>query len=154
VPHVHRYAAELAWRGSTAGGYRNYDRNHTVRTVPVEQPLPMTADPSFLGDASRHNPEQLLLAAASSCQLLSFLALAAVEGVDVLSYADRAEAEMAVTRGPMKISRIVLRPRVEVAAGVDPDRVRELLHRGHEQCYVANTLDTEMVLEPEVVVGS
>ncbi|GMA85826.1 hypothetical protein GCM10025868_10760 [Angustibacter aerolatus] len=97
----------------------------------------MTADAPFGGDPAYPNPEQLLLAAAASCRLLSFLALAARAHVDVLEYADDAEAEMPVGRERMRITRIVLRPRVRVGDGTDRALVTRLLHEAHEECYVA-----------------
>lgn len=149
---VHHFRTELRWRGSTAGGYRSYSRDHAVAVAPAAAELTVSADRAFRGDPALPNPEQLLLAAAASCQLLSFLAVAARAGIDVVDYADRAEAEMAVTREPMRITRITLRPRIVVAAGTDPARIPALVARAHEECFVANTLATEMVIEPTVTV--
>ena len=103
---THRYTAAASWSGSTAGGYRAYDRAHRVTTPPAATELAVSADPSFKGDPALFNPEQLLLTAAVSCQLLSFLALAARAGVDVVRYDDDAEAFMPATRDRMRITRI------------------------------------------------
>ena len=148
---VHRYRSTLSWAGSTAVGYREYGRDHEVLTPPAEAGLALSSDRVFRGDPGRSNPEQLLLAAASSCQLLSFLALAARAGIDVHSYQDDAEAEMPVTAGPMRITRIRLRPRITVAAGTDVAQVHKVFEQGHAECYIANTLTAEMVLEPEIL---
>jgi organic hydroperoxide reductase OsmC/OhrA len=131
-------------------GYRGYERGHQVLTPPATARLELSSDPAFRGDPQFQNPEQLLLAAASSCQLLSFLALAAQAGIDVLAYRDDAEAQMPVTAGPMRITRVVLRPQITVAAGTDLEQVRELVARGHDGCYVANTLNAELLLEPTI----
>jgi organic hydroperoxide reductase OsmC/OhrA len=147
---IHTYQASLTWSGSTGRGYRDYDRAHRVVTTPARTELEVSADRSFRGDANLVNPEQLLLAAATSCQLLSFLALAARAGIDVQRYADDAEAEMPVTRGPMRITRIVLRPRIVVAAGADLTQVAELVVAAHHECYVANTLNCTVDLEPVI----
>ena len=72
---VHQYSTALSWEGSTGAGYRAYGREHDVQIS--EEILTLSADAAFRGDASLPNPEQLLLAAASSCLLLSFLAVAA-----------------------------------------------------------------------------
>lgn len=85
--------------------------------------------------------------AASSCQLLSFLALAARSRIDVLRYDDDAEAEMPENATPVRITRIVLRPRVLVARGTPEERVLKLLHKAHDQCYIANSLKSEISLE-------
>ncbi|MDE1887998.1 MAG: OsmC family protein, partial [Gammaproteobacteria bacterium] len=74
---VHHYQAMCTWRGSTGAGYETYDRSHELRAPPAPQTLTMSSDPVFRGDPQRLNPEQLLLMAAASCQMLSFLAIAA-----------------------------------------------------------------------------
>lgn len=156
MSHDHTYLTRLAWAGSTAAGYRSYDRAHRLALAGTT--LEVSADPAFHGDPALPNPEQLLLAAASSCQLLSFLAVAAIAGLDVTAYDDAAQALMPAvgadgdSAAGVRITRIVLRPRVTVAAGTDPDQVLALLRTAHEQCYVANTLNAEVVLEPTVVI--
>ena len=147
---IHRYRSQLSWTGSTAAGYRGYGRTHQVSTPPAAAGLELSADPAFRGDPEQQNPEQLLLAAASSCQLLSFLALAAQAGVDVQNYQDDAEAEMPTTAERMRITRITLRLRITVAAGTDLDLVRQLVERGHEGCYIANTLTADVLIEPTI----
>lgn len=152
MARVHTYRAELSWEGSTGQGYAEYSRAHRVRTPPAEATLAVTADVPFRGDPTQVNPEQLLLAAASSCQLLSFLAEAAQAGVDVVAYSDEAEAFMPVTREPLLIQRIVLRPRVVVRGNVDEAEIVRLLHAGHDGCFIANSLRSEIVLEPTIEV--
>ncbi len=146
----HRYQTHLRWQGSTAEGYPAYDRSHEAVTPPAQDVLRLSADPAFRGDPARHNPEQLLLAAASSCQLLSFLALAAQNGIDVQAYEDDAEAIMPTDVTPVRITEIVLRPQIVVARGTDREQVLTLVRRAHEQCYVANTLNADVRLEPYV----
>lgn len=146
----HTYRTSLAWSGSTAGGYEDYDRGHTLTAPPARPALELSSDPAFKGDADRLNPEQLLLAAASSCQLLEFLVLSAKARIDVLEYHDDAEATMDESDEPARIQRIALRPRIAVAAGPSEDRVRHLVELAHDHCYVANTLRSEMIVEPEI----
>lgn len=146
----HRFETTVAWQGSTAGGYRDYNRNHSVRVPAAGLDLATSADSAFRGDARRVNPEQLVLAAASSCQLLAFLAVAAREGLDVRGYTDDAEAVMPVTREPMSITKIVLRPVVTVAPGTDHDAVRRAAAQGHDECFIANSLRSEVVVEVTV----
>src|ERR1700675_3859114 len=141
---VHEYRARCSWSGSTAAGYDSYSRAHTLECPPAPTPLAMSGDPAFLGDPNRLNPEQLLLAAAVSCQLLSFLAVAARARIDVHGYQDDAEAEMPEDLNPMRITAIRLRPRITVAAGTDPEKVRKLVALAHEQCFVANSLNSEI----------
>lgn len=141
---MHRYQSHVAWQGSTAVGYAGYDRTHRAVTPPAQGELRLSADPAFRGDPALHNPEQLLLAAASSCQLLSFLALAAQEHLDVLRYEDDAEALMPANEQPMRITQVLLRPHISVGPGVDLEHVRHLVDRAHDLCYVANSLTAEV----------
>jgi organic hydroperoxide reductase OsmC/OhrA len=145
------YRTELTWQGSTGGGYAAYDRTHQVTAPPAGVTLTMSADPTFRGDPERINPEQLLLAAASSCQMLSFLALAAREGIDVVGYQDSAEALMPLEDKPVRITRITLRPRLVVVAPGTGERVRELMVRAHHECFIANSVSAEIAIEPEIV---
>lgn len=143
---THTYEARLTWEGSTADGYRLYPRNHVGVTVPPTQELALSADPAFRGSRELLNPEQLLVMAASSCQLLSFLAVAARHGVTVLGYTDDAQGWMDMTDKPERVGRIRLRPVIEVEAGVDPDEVVRMSHQAHEECFIANSLTTTIEL--------
>lgn len=149
---THHYAATCEWHGSTAEGYENYDRSHAVTAPPATQGLSMSSDPAFYGKSEQLNPEQLLLMAAASCQMLSFLAIAARSRLDVVEYRDQAEAFMPMDDRPVRITRIVLKPRVVIKGEVDEERVRQCLHKAHEQCYIANSLKTSMEIVPEIII--
>ena len=145
--HTHTYRTDLAWEGSTAAGYEAYPRAHRLAVAPALAPLELSSDPAFRGDPTRLNPEQLLLAAASSCQLLSFLAVAARARVDVVGYTDRAEAVMPEDEKPMRLTRITLRPVIALgaaAAEVTDQRLDHLVEVAHRECFIANTLRSEM----------
>ncbi|MTB87102.1 OsmC family protein [Aeromicrobium senzhongii] len=144
---THEYSTRLAWAGSTGDGYRAYDRAHEVELAGGT--LAVSADASFRGDGSLTNPEQLLLAAASSCQLLSFLSVAALAKIDVLAYEDDATALMPQTSGPMRITEIVLRPRI-TARGADESTLAQLVETAHRQCFIANTLNATVRVEHSV----
>lgn len=147
---AHTYQTHLLWEGSTGSGYRAYSRDH-LAVAPPSTEVQLSADPHFRGNAGLLNPEQLLVMAASSCQLLSFLAVAARRGVDVLSYEDDAVGLMPTDNDPMRITEITLRPHV-VVADVDADAVVELVHEAHDECYIANSLDCPVAVHPSVSV--
>jgi organic hydroperoxide reductase OsmC/OhrA len=112
----------------------------------------LSADPAFLGHPQKLNPEQLLLVSASSCQLLSFLAIAARARIRILEYDDRAEAEMPEDVKPMRLTKLTLRPRIVVGPGVKEERVLKFTELAHRQCYISNSLGTEVALEPTVEI--
>ncbi len=145
---VHHYEVGCAWEGSTGVGYDAYDRTHTATVAPAIDALTMSADPAFLGDAAAVNPEQLLVLAAASCQLLSFLAVAARARIDVVAYNDRAEAVMPEDDLPVRVTRITLRPRIQVRGSVGEDRLRHLCEVAHRECYIANSLTCDVRVEP------
>ena len=147
-PAVHTYRAQCSWSGSTAEGYRGYDRAHRGCAPPAEPELALSADPAFLGDPARLNPEQLVLLAAASCQLLSFLAVAARARIDVRDYRDEATATMPEASRPIRLAEIVLRPRITLAAGPSEERVRHLVEVAHRECFIANSLATPVRVEP------
>ena len=140
----HRYEARLRWTGSTALGWARYDRRHVASAPPAEQELTLTTGEEK-GDPRLLNPEQLLVIAASSCQMLWFLHLAAKARIDVVEYEDRVEAAMPPDEG---LSEIVLRPRIVVAGDVTHERIGRLAALAHEHCNVAKSLRTPVVVEP------
>ncbi|MGC3995282.1 MAG: OsmC family protein [Propionicimonas sp.] len=157
----HRYRTRLEWSGSTGAGYRHYDRAHRLVAVAEDAApgpatasaldLALTADPAFLGTPDRLNPEQLVLAAASSCQLLSFLAEAALKKVDVRAYTDDADAVLDASLARPALTAIALHTRITVAPGTDHDVVRALVEAGHQGCFIANSLAVPVRVTAEVV---
>lgn len=148
---VHEYRARCSWSGSTAEGYDGYSRAHTLECPPAPAQLALSGDPAFLGDPDFLNPEQLLLAAAVSCQLLSFLAVAARARIDVWRYEDNAEADMPEDMKPMRITAIRLRPRIMVAEGTDAAKVHKLVAVAHKECFVANSLTSDMDIQATII---
>ena len=157
---THEYACQVSWRGSTGAGYDAYDRTHRVSfgglQVRAGAVLTLSSDQAFRGDPTLLNPEQLLLAAAASCQLLSFLAVAARARLDVTSYDDHASAAMPEDDPPVRVTAIELRPRVVVAAtradgvAVTAERVKHLLEVAHRECFIANSLTASISVVGEV----
>ncbi len=150
---VHRYGVRCHWSGSTGAGYENYSRAHTAEVPPAAIGLALSSDPAFRGDATRVNPEQLVVLAAASCQLLSFLAVAARARIHVVRYEERGEGTMVEGDAPARLTSIVLRPAIWVAPGTSEARVLHLVEVAHRECFVANSLRTEVRVEPTVIVG-
>ncbi len=151
-PATHRYRVACRWDGTTAGGYEAYSRDHRGSADPAASTLELSSDPAFRGNPARLNPEQLLVLAASSCQLLSFLAVAARARIDVRGYDDDGEGVMPEAEPPARLTRIVLRPRIRVAAGTSTERVLHLVEVAHRECFIANSLNTEILVEAIVDV--
>ncbi|MEZ0364782.1 OsmC family protein [Mycobacterium sp. pUA109] len=150
----HTYRARCRWTGSTGPGYQHYQREHAASAAPAQDSLTLSADQAFLGRADHLNPEQLVVMAAASCQLLTFLAVAARARVDVLSYDDDAVGVMPEDDHPVRLTRITLRPRIVVAPGPTVDQIRHLVQVAHRQCYIANSLRTQIEVRPQVEYAS
>src|SRR5512146_740009 len=131
-PSSHRYTVSCAWHGSTAAGYDAYDRRHRVDAPPAPHTLELSSDPAFRGDPALLNPEQLLVMAAASCQMLSFLAIAARKRMDVIEYHDDAEGFMPEDEKPVRITRIVLHPRIVIAGTVERTQFDQMVELAHQ----------------------
>ena len=105
--------------------------------------------PAPMSDSAGVDPEEALVASASSCHMLWFLHLARDAGFDVAAYRDPALGTMGKDdRGRMAVTRIVLRPEIEFAgAAPDSETLARLHHGAHEKCFIANSLRTEIVVE-------
>jgi organic hydroperoxide reductase OsmC/OhrA len=145
----HRYETRLSWSGSTGLGWDHYDRLHTASAPPAEQAIRITTGESH-GDPSVLNPEQLLVMAASSCQMMFFLHLAAKARIDVVAYEDEATGVMPEGDEPLRITQVTLRPRITVEGDASEARIRKLVNSAHEHCFIANSLRSDMVIEPTV----
>jgi organic hydroperoxide reductase OsmC/OhrA len=102
------------------------------------------------GDPAILNPEQLLLMAAASCQMLWFLHLAAKARIDVVAYEDDALALMPGDVEPVRITEITLRPRITVTGDASEEQVHKLVHSAHGYCFIANSLNSSMSIVPTV----
>ncbi|MHB8424713.1 MAG: OsmC family protein [Gammaproteobacteria bacterium] len=149
---VHHYTGTCSWRGSTGAGYAAYSRSHAATAPPSEQRLTLSSDPAFHGDPALLNPEQLLVMAAASCQMLSFLAIAARAHLDVVEYKDQAEGFMPEDDKPVRIAKLILRPRIVIKGEAREERVRQFVHAAHEHCFIANSLKTAIEIAPEIII--
>ena len=151
----HTYDVTITWtgnRGEGTTGVRDYDRDHTV-TADGPPVIEGTADPGFLGDPTRWNPEQLFTASISQCHMLWYLGLCARAGVVVHEYTDEAEGTM--VSGPdhrARFSEVVLRPRVVVDTAEQVERAVALHEKAHEMCFIAQSVNFEVKVDPLVTV--
>ncbi|WP_144139650.1 OsmC family protein [Paraburkholderia sp. BCC1884] len=152
----HKYKVSVQWdgnKGSGTSGYRDYGRDHTIRSG-IKPDIAGSSDAAFLGDAARWNPEDLLVASASACHQLWYLHLCADAGIVVLSYIDEASGTMLDTPQEGRFKEIILRPRVTIRANDDRDLAEKLHHVAHEKCYIANSVNFPIRCEPGIELAS
>ena len=148
-----RHVAEIAWRSDGDFPSGRYSRRHELRfdggAVVAGSASPEVVPPP-LSDPAGVDPEELLVAAVASCHMLWFLDLARRAGLEVASYSDRAEGEMGrIGPGRMAIVKVTLRPDIAFAGGApEPAALDALHHQAHERCFIANSLNSEIVIEP------
>lgn len=152
----HHYAVTVEWTGNTGTGtssYRDYARAHDIRAE-GKTTIPGSSDAAFRGDATRWNPEDLLVASLCACHKLWYLHLCAVAGIVVTDYVDQAEGVMAEGEdGAGRFSRVTLRPDVTIAAGSDPERALALHADAHKHCFIANSVNFPVLHEPSVALS-
>jgi organic hydroperoxide reductase OsmC/OhrA len=152
---THEYLARIHWERGDAGFTDNrYSRGHTWHfDGGVEVPAsssPHVVRVPFSVEAAV-DPEEALVAALSSCHMLTFLYLAARGGWRVDTYTDEAVGVMGKNAaGRQAIVRATLRPRVRFSGErqPSPDEIGQLHHRAHEECFIANSVTTEVRVEP------
>ncbi len=154
---IHHYETTLEWQGNLGtgtSGYRDYGRTNEMRGE-GKQPIPGSADRHFRGEPDRWNPEELMVAALAECHLLTYLHLAADNGVVVIAYADAASGTMAETEGGGgHFTEATLRPVVTVAHASMADRAQELHADAEKLCFIAQSVNFPVHCEPKVVVGA
>jgi organic hydroperoxide reductase OsmC/OhrA len=157
---VHEYKATVTWkRGEAVFSDGKYSRAHEwsfdggVTVLASSSPLSVRL-PYSRADAV--DPEEAFVAALSSCHMLTFVYLAQRGGYVVDSYVDEAVGIMTKNeRGKLFVSKVALRPRIAFSGGKQPSAadLDQLHHRAHEECYIANSVLTEVVVEPVASVS-
>lgn len=145
--------ASIVWKRTSADfTYDGYNRAHEVRYKSGAIVVPASGAPAFKGDADRVDPEEQFVAALSACHMLTFLAICARKRLTVDSYEDEAEGVLEKgADGKLWMTRATLRPRVTFAPGtaVDAATLADIHHKSHEQCFIANSVKTDVAVEPQ-----
>ncbi len=147
------YRASVTWRLSAGEDFPagRYSRGHEL-TFDRGTTVPGTASPHVVGNKwsveGAVDPEQMLVASLSSCHMLTFLHRARLAGFSVASYADAAEGVMSeIAPGRQAVTRVTLHPTIEWAGDApDAETLARLHHEAHEECFIANSVKTEVVV--------
>ncbi len=125
--------------------YESYAREHEI-VFKNGQTLAASASPAHRGDGVHGDPEDMLVAALSSCHMLSFLAICAKKRITVQSYEDDAVGFLEKDGGKLWMTRVILRP--QIVASADAATLEPIHHLAHEACFIANSVKTHIVVEP------
>ena len=152
----HSYATRTEWTGNLGEGttsYRTYSRDHVISAA-GRPDLAGSSDPAFRGDATRWNPEDLLVASLSSCHMLWYLHLCAQAKITVLAYRDDATGTMVEDAGGGgRFTQAVLRPVATLAAASDAALATALHEEAHHLCFIANSVNFPVLVGPVVLVS-
>ena len=142
------YTADVVWTLRSGEDFPNgrYSRGHTV-SFDGGVEVPASASPHVVGKWAVEravDPEEMLVAALSSCHMLSFLHVARLAGFTASAYRDKAKGVMEkVAPGKQAVTKVELHPRIEWIGPVpDPEKLKHMHHEAHEVCFIANSVKT------------
>lgn len=151
----HFFHARLEWVEGEEGttlDYEAYRRTHIVK-FPGKPSIALSAAPHYHGDPEQVHAEELLTASLASSQMLTYLALATRAGIRILAYTDEAEGVVSEENKVVSMRRIYLRPKILVVAGADREKGLALVQKAHAQCFIANSIHAEVIIQPEIIVA-
>jgi organic hydroperoxide reductase OsmC/OhrA len=148
----HTYEVHMQWTGNTGEGtknYKSYRRDHTISSEGKPE-IPGSSDPNFRGDASRYNPEELLVGSLSACHMLWYLHLCTMNHITVTDYRDDASGLMRENEdGSGEFLRVTLKPAVTISGG-DKGKARELHQQAHHLCFIARSVNFPVEVEATI----
>ncbi|MBV8326157.1 OsmC family protein [Chryseobacterium sp.] len=151
----HHYTVTIHWtgnKGTGTSGYRDYERSHSV-SAENKITIEGSSDPSFRGDKTKYNPEEMFLSSLSSCHMLWYLHFCSEAGVIVTDYTDAATGIMTETaNGSGHFTEVTLHPAVTVADETMVEKAKELHHKASEYCFIANSVNFPVKHEPILIV--
>ena len=146
----HQYRTSLAWTGNKGSGtmdYRSYERSYVI-SVGEKAAILGSSDSVFMGDKTRHNPEDLFVSSLSSCHMLWYLHLCSENGIIVLDYRDQAVGKMAeVENGSGHFTEVKLFPIVTITDESQISLANSLHEHANKMCFIANSCNFPVLHE-------
>ena len=147
----HRYVTKTIWTGNRGQGtseYKAYDRSHIIR-IKDKMDIAGSSDAAFRGDKTKHTPEDLFVSTLSTCHMLWYLHLCAVNGVVVTEYTDDAAGILKEeSDGRGHFEEVTLNPVVTVAESSMIEKANTLHHDAHKMCFIANSVNFPVSHKP------
>ncbi|WJY16319.1 OsmC family protein [Pectobacteriaceae bacterium CE90] len=153
----HNYISHIVWTGNRGEGtvhYRGYDRTWNI-AVPGKAVIQCSNDPLLGGDATKMNPEDLLISSLSACHMLWYLHYASDEKIVVTQYEDNpvgiGEVE---TGGAGRFVSVTLKPKVTLRSRSNEELATSIHDRIHKVCFIARSVNFPVFCEPKFVFES
>lgn len=142
---THHYKTKITWTGNEGKGtknYTSYSRSHSISVDGKYDKILSSSDPSFRGDKTKYNPEELLLASISSCHMLWYLHLCSSNKITVVDYIDNTTGKMVEDEdGSRKFTEVTLNPVVTISERELIGKAEELHHQANQKCFIANSVN-------------
>jgi len=152
---THEYQTNLVWTGNKGSGtmdYRSYDRSYVI-SIEHKNDIHGSSDSAFMGDRTKHNPEDLLVSSLSSCHMLWYLHLCSQNDIIVLDYKDNAVGKMTENAdGSGYFTEVILHPVVTITDEDAVSKANALHEQANKMCFIANSCNFPIRHEPQCVV--
>ena len=153
----HHYTINIKWTGDEGKGtkdYKSYNRNHSISNPSKYSEILGSSDPSFRGDKTKYNPEDLFLSSIASCHMLWYLHLCSVNQIVVTSYSDNATGTMEESKnGSGKFKEVTLHPLVTIQDEHQIKKAAELHSQANEMCFIANSCNFKIGHESKIIIA-
>ena len=151
----HNYEITVEWTGNKGNGtlnYQSYSRSHKIISNGKYDAINSSSDPSFLGDKTKYNPEDLFLSSLSACHMLWYLHLCSVNKIIVTEYMDNATGIMEETEnGSGRFTEVILNPIVKITDKNMVEKANELHKEANKMCFIANSCNFKIEHKPNIV---
>jgi peroxiredoxin-like protein len=134
----YRYTTSVRWTGERRGAL----------TAAGKPPVDVGNPPEFKGHEGVWSPEDLYVASVNVCLMGTFLAFAERAGLAFEKYESEAEGLLELVDNMFTVTKIVVRPRIALRSGEERAKAEEILHKAERNCFISNSVRTEVALEP------
>jgi peroxiredoxin-like protein len=141
MTNTHFYHTEVGWMGQRRGYLRS------SADLPV---LEVASPPEFHGHEHTWTPEHLFVASLNSCYMATFVAMAELSKLDVVSFTSSAVGKLEKTAQGLQITEIVLKPKLVIQYEYDAERAQRILEKAQANCLISNSISTEVKLEAQI----
>ncbi|HSB11200.1 MAG TPA: OsmC family protein [Blastocatellia bacterium] len=142
MENIHYYDTEVGWLGKRMGYLRS------SADLPI---LEVASPPEFQGQPHTWTPEHLFVASLNSCYMATFIAIAELSKLDVVSFTSQAVGKLEkIERPGYRITEIVLKPKLVIKHARDAERAQRILEKAERNCFISNSIITAVKLQPEI----
>ena len=135
------YHTSVEWKSDRQGFLRSEGKPEIYVSSP----------PEFKGIPGVWTPEDLFVAAAEICTMSTFLSFGGRKGIPLKSYKSSSEGLLENVDGKYRFTKIIIKPEIVVEASWTKEQVNEIVHQAHDNCLIANSMTTEVIIEPTII---